>query len=88
MQEPNLDKILQLQIGFRDLERHRTYPDYKQGLKKILFAMIRQLGLPIFLITLTNAELLWTPLLKALYELNASALKLPDLSSLECTHIA
>ena len=31
---------------------------------------------------------MWSPLLKALYELNANALKLPDFSSLESTHIA
>jgi hypothetical protein len=88
VQEPNLDKILQSHIGFRDLERLRTSPDYIQGLRKKLFAMIRQLGPFTFFITLTSAERLWTPLLKALYELNAYALKLPDFSSLEGTHIA
>ena len=45
-----LDKILQSHIGFRDLERLRTSPDYIQGLRKKLFAMIRQLGPPTFLL--------------------------------------
>ena len=34
IQEPNLDKILQSHIGFRDLERLRTFPYYTQGLRK------------------------------------------------------
>ena len=78
---------MQSHIGFSNLERLRTSSDYIQGLRKNLFAMIRQLRPPTFFITLTSAERLWTPLLKALYELNANALKLPDFSSLEGTHI-
>jgi len=88
VQEPNLDKILQSHIDFRDLERLCTSPNYIQGLRKNLFAMIKQLGPPTFFITLTNAERLWTPLLKTLYELNANAIKLPDFSSLEGSRIA
>ena len=88
VQEPNLDKILQSHIGFRDLERLRTSPDYIQGLRKNLFAIIRQLGLSTFFITLTSAKRLWTPLLKVLYEMNTNALKLPDFSSLQSTRIA
>jgi hypothetical protein len=39
--EPNLDKILQSHIGFRELEKLHTSPDYIEGLRKKLFAMIR-----------------------------------------------
>ena len=72
VQQPNLDKILESDIGFRDLEKLRTSPDYIEGLRKNLFAMIRQLGPPTFFIILTSAEHLWTPLLEALYKLNAT----------------
>lgn len=86
--EPNLDKILLSHISFRDLEWLRTSLNHTQDLKKNLFAMIRELGPLTFFITLTSAKRLWTPFLKALYELNAHALKLPNFFSLECTHIA
>ena len=72
VEQPNLDKILESHIGFHDLEKLRTSPDYIEGLRKNLFAMIRQLGPPTFFITLTSAERLWTPLLEALYKLNAT----------------
>jgi hypothetical protein len=65
-EEPNLDKILQSHIGFRELEKLRTSPDYIEGLRKILFAMIRQLGPPTFFVTLKSAERLWTPLIETL----------------------
>lgn len=88
VEEPNLDKLLQSHIGFRDLEKLRTSPDYVEGLRKNLFAMIRQLGPPTFFITLTSAERLWTPLIEALYKLNSKRLNLPPFDSLESIHIA
>jgi hypothetical protein len=42
-EEPNLDKILQSHIGFHELEKLQTSLDYVEGLRKTLFAMIRQL---------------------------------------------
>ena len=85
---PYLEKILESHIGFRDLEKLRTSPDYIEGLRKKLFAMIRQLGPPTFFITLTSAERLWNPLIEALYKLNATRLNLPNLKDLDSTHIA
>jgi hypothetical protein len=79
---------LQSHIGFRELEKLRTSPDYIEGLRKNLFAMIRQLGPPTFFVTLTSAERLWTPLIEALYKLNAKQLNLPDFNNLDSTHIA
>jgi hypothetical protein len=87
-EEPNLDKILQSHIDFRELEKLRTSPDYIEGLRKNLFSMIRQLGPPTFFVTLTSAERLWTPLIEALYKLNAKLLNLPDFTNLDSTHIA
>jgi hypothetical protein len=37
---------------------------------------------------LTSAERLWTPLIEALYKLNAKQLNLPELNSLDSIHIA
>jgi hypothetical protein len=79
---------LQSHIGFRELEKLRTSPDYIEGLRKNLFAMIRQLGPPTFFVTLTSVERLWTPLIEALYKLNAKQLNLPDFNNLDSTHIA
>jgi hypothetical protein len=50
--------------------------------------MTRQLGPPTFFVTLTRVEQLWTPLIEALYKLNKTQLNLPDLNSLDYTHIA
>jgi len=86
--EPNLDNILQSYTGFRDLKRLYTSPDYIEGLRKNLFAMIRQLCPPTFFITLTGVERLWTPLIQALFKLNVKHLNLPDFNSLEFIHIA
>lgn len=83
-----MDKILESHIGFCDLEKLRASPHYFEGSRKILFAMIRQLGPPNFSITLTSAERLWTPLIEALYKLNAAILNLPDLNCSESIHIA
>jgi hypothetical protein len=89
-EEPNLDKILQSHkiLQFHELEKLHTSPDYIEGLRKNLFAMIRQLGPPTFFVTLTSVERLWTPLIEALYKLNAKQLNLPDFTNLDSTHIA
>ena len=87
VKELNLDKLLQSYIGFCDLKKLQTRPNYVEGLRKKLFAMIRQLGPPTFFIILTSAERLWTPLIEALYKLNATRLNLPDFNSLESVHI-
>jgi hypothetical protein len=50
--------------------------------------MIRQLGPSTFFVTLTSAKQLWTPLIEALYKLNATRLNLPNLNSLDSIYIA
>jgi hypothetical protein len=50
--------------------------------------MIRQLGPPTFFVTLTSTKHLWTPLIEALYKLNATQLNLLDLNSLDSNNIA
>jgi hypothetical protein len=58
----NLEKFLKYDIGYIDIKNIRISPDYLQQNKKTIFAMIRQLGLPTFLITFTSAEHCWDPL--------------------------
>lgn len=52
--KPNLEKILQSDIGYTDLKKIRNSPDYLQHLKKNVVAI--QLGPPTFFLTFTSAE--------------------------------
>jgi hypothetical protein len=56
VEEPNLSKILESHLGFCDLEKLRTSPDYVEGLRENIFPMIRQVGPPTFFVTLSSAE--------------------------------
>ena len=67
-EEPNLDKILQSHISLLELEKLYLLLDYIEGLRKIFFAMIRQLGPPTIFVTLTSVEQLWTPLIGAIVD--------------------
>ncbi len=49
-----------------------------EKLRKKLFAMIRQLGLPTFFVTFTYTKRLWDPFIKALHTIHASRLNLPN----------
>jgi hypothetical protein len=87
--QPNLYQIFKSYIGYRDLQALRTLPNYLEGLRKNLFAMIKQLGPPTFFVTLTSAENLWEPLIKALHSLHSKRLNMPDnFEDLQPTHIA
>ncbi len=88
MEKPNLDNILKSDIGYMDLSKLRTSPDYLSQLRKNVFAMIRQLGPPTFFVTFTSAESKWPPLLKCLYDLNYKKLALNvSFDKLESKHI-
>jgi hypothetical protein len=52
----NLEKILKSDIGYIDFKNICTSLDYLQQKKKNIFAMIRQLGPPTFLVTFTSVE--------------------------------
>jgi hypothetical protein len=58
------------------MEGVHNSPNYYERLRKNLFAMIQQLGPPMFFVTFTFAERLWDPLIKALHTLHASRLNL------------
>jgi len=63
-------------LGYMNLSRLCTSPDYLSQLRKDVFVMIRQLGPPTFFVTFTSVESKWLPLLKCLYDLNSKKLGL------------
>jgi hypothetical protein len=74
----NLDKIFKSYLRYRDLKGLHTSPYYFLKLRKILFIMIRQIGLPTFFATFKSIVRLWNPLIKALHTLHAKKLNLPN----------
>ena len=64
--DDNVNKLIQLDEGFRVLKNLRGSPPYFERCKKDLFAMIRQLGNPTWFTSLSAAETRWLHLLKIL----------------------
>ncbi len=54
--KPNLDVILQFDLGNMDILGLHTSHDYLSQFKKHSFAMIQQLGPPTFFVIFTTAE--------------------------------
>jgi hypothetical protein len=54
--KPNLNDIFKSYLGYHDLEGLHNSPNYLERLRKILFAMIQQLGPPMFFVTFTYAK--------------------------------
>ena len=65
-----LDKLVKLDKGYYIFRQLRNSPAYLQSRKKDIFAMIRQLSLPTWLMSLSAADTRWTDLLKMLAKLN------------------
>jgi hypothetical protein len=65
----NLENLLKSDIGYRELTRIRTSPDYLDRLRKNVFAMIRQLGPPTFFVTFTTGVNNWPELVQTLEDL-------------------
>jgi hypothetical protein len=63
---PNLDRILKLDIGYMNLKAIRTSPHYQRHTCKKIYAMIRQLGPPTFFIYFNSAKNRWEPLVNGL----------------------
>ena len=61
-----VNKLIQLDEGFRVLRNLRGSPPYFEKCKKDLFAMIRQLGNPTWFCSFSAAETRWVHLLKTL----------------------
>ena len=64
--EDYLNKLVHLDEGFRVLKNLRGSPPYYEKCKKDLFAMIRQLGNPIWFCSFSAAETRWSHPLKTL----------------------
>ena len=68
-----LDKLVNLDEGYYIFRQLRNSPPYLEARKKDIFAMIRQLSLPTWFISLSAADTRWTDLLKMLAKLNEDA---------------
>lgn len=66
LDESYLNSLIQHDDGYRILEKLPTSPAYWQKEGQKLRAMIRQIGIPNFFITLSSAETKWIELLKIL----------------------
>ena len=69
LNEENVKKLVRLDEGYRIFRTLRNSPPYLESRKKDLFAMIRQLGLPTWFISLSAADTKWTDLLSCLGKL-------------------
>ena len=65
-----LYKLVNLDEGYYIFRQLRNSPAYLQSRKKDIFAMIRQLSLPTWFMSLSAADTRWTDLLKMLAKLN------------------
>ena len=65
-----LDKLVKLDEGYYIFRQLTNSPAYLQSRKKNIFAMIRQLSLPTWFMSLSAADTRWTDLLKMLAKLN------------------
>ena len=65
-----LDKLVQLDEGYYIFRQLRNSPAYLEARKKDIFAMIRQLSLPTWFMSLSAADTRWTDLLQMLARLN------------------
>ena len=65
-----LDKLVNFDIGYYIFRQLRNSPAYLEARKKDIFAMIRQLSLPTWFMSLSAADTRWTDLLKMLAKLN------------------
>ncbi len=64
-----VEKLVRLDEGYRIVRTLRGSPPYWESAKHDLFAMVRQLGLPTWFISLSAAETRWIELLKSLGQL-------------------
>ena len=65
-----LDKLVKLDEGYHIFRQLRNSPAYLESRKKDIFAIIRQLSLPTWFMSLSAADTRWTDLLKMFAKLN------------------
>ena len=69
LDDNRVDEITRLDEGYRIFRSLRSSPPYFEARKRDLFAMIRQLGLPTWFISLSAADTLWKDLHRMLGKL-------------------
>ena len=65
-----LDRLVKPDEGYYIFRQLRNSPAYLEAIKKDIFAMIRQLSLPTWFMSLSAADTRWTDLLRMLAKLN------------------
>ena len=65
-----MDKRVKLDEGYYIFRQLRNSPAYLEARKKTIFAMIKQLSLPTWFMSLTASDTKWTDLLRILAKLN------------------
>ena len=80
--QSTLDKMVLLDEGYYIFRQLRNSPAYLASKKKDVFAMIRQLGLPTWFMSLSSADTRWSFLLKALSQLDGIILSDEDVAKL------
>jgi hypothetical protein len=73
-----VENMVKLDEGFKIFRTLRGSPPYWESAKKDLFAMIRQLGLPTWFISLSAAETHWKPLLQSLHKISEGQMPSDD----------
>ncbi|KAK3108678.1 hypothetical protein FSP39_013177 [Pinctada imbricata] len=76
------DRIVPLDEGYYIFRQLRNSPAYLASKKKDVFAMIRQLGLPTWFMSLSSADTRWPFLLKALSKLDGKILSDEDVNEM------
>ena len=80
--QSTLDKMVLLDEGYYIFRTLRNSPAYLATKKKDVFAMIRQLGLPTWFMSLSSADTRWSFLLKALSQLDGIVLSDEEVAKL------
>ena len=80
--QSTLDKMVLLDEGYYIFRQLRNSPAYLASKKKDVFAMIRQLGLPTWFMSLSSADTRWSFLLKALSQLDGIILSDEEVAKL------
>jgi len=82
-----IDEICKLDEGYRIFKTIRNSPAYFETRKRDVFAMIRQLGLPTWFISLSAADTHWSSLIKTLAYLVDNRLLTDEEIETYTTHI-
>ncbi|XP_069136358.1 uncharacterized protein [Argopecten irradians] len=77
------NEIVRLNEGYYIFRTLRNSPAYLSSKKKDVFAMIRQLGLPTWFMSLSSADTRWPDLLKTLAQLDGKTLSNDDLRKVD-----